>query len=82
MAKATFRDIPTYYSSSRGKVEHDGLMYYGTFLTLEKVLTDDQKTDLQQKHENILFFMSRSQYAPEQKHNVIFLSDKNIKVKT
>ena len=49
------------------------------FIKLCNQLADAEKKELQAKHGNIGFFMARSEYAPEQVHNVIFISDKIIK---
>ena len=79
MKKASCSSIPYYYKFSRGTVTITGIKYRGTFFTLCDTLTDETKADLKQKHGNVLFYNSRSKYAPEQKHNVIFIADKNIK---
>lgn len=80
--KASAWTIPTYHAFRRGKITYNGIEYRGTFYTLSDKLTDAQKEDLQDRHGNIAFFMSQSQYAPEQHHNVLFVADKNIKEET
>lgn len=77
--KASPRTIPTYHAFSRGKIIHSGTEYRGTFFTLSDRLTTAQKEELQARHGNIKFLISQCQYAPEQKHNVLFVADRNIK---
>lgn len=77
--KASPRTIPTYHDYRRGKVTHNGAEYRGTFYTLSSTLTNADKEGLRARHGNILFFMSRAQYAPEMRHNVLFVADTNIK---
>lgn len=77
--KASPGTIPTYHAFNRGKFTYGGTEYRGTFYTLSDTLTNAQKEDLQVRHGNIAFFVSQSQYAPEQRRNVLFVADKNIK---
>ena len=49
-----------------------------TIYWLVKTITTEQKTMLLKKYKNISFGQSVSEYAPEQKRQVIFVYDKNL----
>lgn len=78
--KATLYDIPSYYNFWRGEYYAlDGSVYRGTWYVLDTFINDAGKQELLDRWSNIAFFIAASQYAPEQKHNVIFLADKCFK---
>lgn len=73
MRKATYNDIPTFYKYNRyiDNKGNKGYIYY-----LSEKLSNNDKDILKEKYNNIDFYIVSPQYAPEQKTNIIFLSDK------
>lgn len=73
MRKATIKDIPTFYKYNRyiDNKGNKGYIYY-----LSEQLNNKDKNILKEKYNNIDFYIATSEYAPEQKTNIIFLSDK------
>ena len=68
-----------YYDSSRRTLtKKNGEKIRGTLYTLEKPLTDDDKRFLT-SWKNVDLFISQCQYAPELKHNAVFIADKCIR---
>ena len=68
-----------YYNSSRRTLtKKNGEKIKGTLYTLEKPLTDEDKRYLI-SWKNVDLFISQSQYAPELKHNAVFIADKCIR---
>ena len=68
-----------YYDSSRRTLtKKNGEKIKGTLYTLEKPLTDEDKRYLT-SWKNVDLFISQSQYAPELKHNAVFIADKCIR---
>lgn len=69
--KLKFSQLPNYYNFKRGKI--NGV--YGCFYWLcDKINPADFA-----QYKNVKFFISRKQYAPELKTNVLFLGDKCFK---
>ena len=65
-----------YYDSSRRILtKKNGEKIRGTLYTLEKPLTDDDKRYLT-GWKNVDLLISQNQYAPEIKHNSVFIADK------
>lgn len=77
--KATASTIPAYHDFKQGKITRNGNEYSGWFYTLSARLTDEKKEELKAKYNNVAFFISESQYAPEIKHNVLFVADNKLK---
>lgn len=68
----------SYYDFKRTKiVTKDGRTVYGTLYTISETLSDGVKAELI-KWKNISLFISQCEYAPEIKHNTVFLGDKCI----
>lgn len=67
-----------YYDSSRILTKKNGEKIRGTLYTLEKPLTDEDKRFLT-SWKNVDLFISQCQYAPELKHNAVFIADKCIR---
>ena len=73
MRKATYKDIPTFYKYNRyiDNKGNKGYIYY-----LSEKLSDNDKNILKKKYNNIDFYIATTEYAPEIKTDIIFLSDK------
>ena len=67
-----FVDYYRYY------IMHDGKKVYGTVFKLEKLMSDDLKTQLT-KYSNVQLFKGHAQYAPELKFHYIMLLDRGIR---
>ena len=64
-----------YYDFSRSHLlTKEGKKKYGTLYKLCKPLNDAQKTELI-KYNNIRLYIAQCQYAPEIKHNALFVAD-------
>lgn len=63
-------DICDYFDFHRGKVNCVGGYFYHT-----NTLSEAQKMRLKQ-YKNVKLYRTRSQYAPEITHNIVFLGDK------
>lgn len=71
-----------FYSSGRNTLErmledNSLVKIRGTLYKISKPLTDEQKEYLL-GFKNIKLFITQCQYAPEIKHNAVFLGDKKI----
>ena len=58
------------YNTCRGAREYKGKKRYGNYFYLSKV----DKKELSQ-YDNVIFLTGRSEYAPEQKKEIIFIFD-------
>ena len=67
-----FVDYYRYY------IMHEGKKVYGTLFKLEKLMSDDLKTQLT-KYSNVQLFKGHAQYAPELKFHYIMLLDRGIR---
>lgn len=77
-AKASPATIPTYHAYRRANMTINGNSYKGYIYTISDKLTNDDKKELSNKFNNIVFLFSQCQYAPEIVYNAIFVSDRVI----
>lgn len=65
-----------YYDSWRTNlIDKNGNKVRGTAYKLDRTLTDEDKTFLI-SWKNVKLFIAQMQYAPEIKHNTVFIADK------
>ena len=62
----------------RSHIMHNGKKIYGTVFKLEKLMSDDLKTQLT-KYSNVRLFKGHAQYAPELKFHYIMLLDRSVR---
>lgn len=72
MKKATFKDIPPYFNTRESELKSGikGCLYF-----LCDNLTNEEKQTFESTYNNVTFFISEKQYAPELKTTVIFLAN-------
>ena len=75
---ATPYNIPEYFDFYEGVFKVQGIEYKGTLYKLCESLSNEEKTDLRSMYDNISFFQTRAEYAPEIVHSAIFISNKPI----
>ena len=63
-------DMVSYYKTCRGAREYNGKKRYGTYYYCDKI----DKKELSQ-YDNVIFFTGHSEFAPEQKKEIIFVFD-------
>jgi hypothetical protein len=69
-----------YYDFCRMSVnrKRDGKRIYGTLYKLCKPLKNEEKEALLNKYNNVVLYIAQCQYAPEIKHNAVFVADHTI----